>query len=740
MGRRKQSFEISKFLMSKPILFVFGFFLFFASFFSYNGYAQDQEVSVSEGKVITGLDRKGAMEKYGVPVAMGRTTWRYAGPPPFFVYFPPQEISDIWLYPQFSRVSVGTPVAFKIYGYVSGSPVKDITDKSTLLIKEANDFLFKKGGILVPRVAGEYDVIAKYQDKMTIPARLTVKEPQGAIKKEKLINIYVLPHRPIVRPQETLHLLALGIFLCPPENQYVIRDISEGAEWFLEQDKKVVKAASRNVAFPPEPGKYNISCTYLGVKSSPQEAEVRVGFVGDKTLKHITLLPESIFGAAQQRISLQAFGTYADNRVEDLSAGGVAWKVSDRDVLSGEGSGRFLQKQEGVCDVVAAAGRIESLPAEVIVMDWNSLGPAVSFYVTRETQVVDPEKLIEEMKSDVEDLDKEIRGAETNLEKIVFVPDSIEVAQGEGRQVVGWGVYSDGSRRDLTLFGDWTSSDVNVFTVSGGQIKSHEVGTAMLSMKFGAISSPSVPVVVNEPRLVSLVVAPQVLEIAMAGTANFKVEGYFSDSSHKDMTSSVTWTVSDPKILKMEGGKAFPRNFGSTRVTARSSQIQSLPVSVRVVLTLGWLRGILLKTIIFLLLVFIVFLIAFYIEIEVKKDELRACLQKDPPKFILKLYDNLKNVLMIYGFKEGTTLPPLYYANLACARSALESRLFLNFTKKFEEVKYSKHAVKSEEAASFLNEYNQLLKMLFSGENKTQRLLRACLFLMKRQPLFVPLS
>jgi hypothetical protein len=326
---------------------------------------------------------------------------------------------------------------------------------------------------------------------------------------------------------------------------------------------------------------------------------------------------------------------------------------------------------------------------------------------------------------------------EAFLAKIKIVPGLVEVALGEDYQAAAVGIYSDGAEEDLTFSGAWTTSDQGIFSVSQGLVESHAVGKAMLSMTFGGIKGLPVPVMVGEAQLASLLVSPQDASLSMGDRVDFRVEGYFTDSSHKDLTPYVRWEVSAPRVLRIERSQARPLMFGDAQVYALYEKLRSLPSRVRVVLTPGWLLGVILKGASFLLAGLMILASLLWAGTQIRKNRLKARLRKAPKEFVVGLYENFRDILRLFGLKEGEFLPPLYFAYLVISRYPVEGEVFLSFTKKYEEAKYSRHDIKREDALSALDDYGRSLKMLFSHGSRSSAFFKYCLALYKRTPLFL---
>ena len=128
---------------------------------------------------------------------------------------------------------------------------------------------------------------------------------------------------------------------------------------------------------------------------------------------------------------------------------------------------------------------------------------------------------------------------------------------------------------------------------------------------------------------------------------------------------------------------------------------------------------------------------ALYFLTEKKKNKFKFSLNENPREFILNLYENAKKILDIFNLNYKDILPPLLFAELVQKRYSIEDDVFLRFTARFEEAKYSQHTLQSEVAVLVLNDYNNFLKILFSRFNNLLLFFKYCQALFKRTPLFI---
>jgi hypothetical protein len=438
-------------------------------------------------------------------------------------------------------------------------------------------------------------------------------------------------------------------------------------------------------------------------------------------------------------IYLRAFGTHNNNRVEDITKR-VRWEVADKDVLMSNGLGEFIGESLGITEVTAVSlpDSLKSLSAKIIVSEKQK---ETASTLEPEENKINPKNTKndtrDDIKNELEKLRKEFAAEGKVLKTIKVSPDSLEIPVGETSQFTASGIYSDNSRADLTHLGDWSSSNDMIAAVSKGKINPVSPGEANIYVKYNGIKSLPAFVKVQGPKLVSIVLSPQSLRISMEESPFLKAEGYFSDSSRKDITSLVNWKEARSGTIKIEKGRVIPQRFGKTQVHAEYLGIQSLPCDITVVFTMAWLIHFVIKLLLlFILYILAVFVVSYALTEKIKND-LKTSLDTDPRGFIIKLYDNTRKILTIFQLPYKEPITPLSYARLIQESYSLEDSPLVNLTVKFEEARYSSHILTKEDAVLALEKYNNFLKTLFSRHSKATLFIKYCRSILHRTPLII---
>ncbi len=138
-------------------------------------------------------------------------------------------------------------------------------------------------------------------------------------------------------------------------------------------------------------------------------------------------------------------------------------------------------------------------------------------------------------------------------------------------------VSASGDSTDVTADAVWMSSAPEVALVTNaptqqGRLLGVTAGTALLTARVGALQA-TVRVVVSAATLQGIDVHAPPATVTWAPAA-FAATGHFSDGTTQDLTPWVSWTSSDPAVLRLRGtgpGRGSARGLtpGSVMVTAR---------------------------------------------------------------------------------------------------------------------------------------------------------------------------
>jgi|GEM_PF-1736588 len=349
-------------------------------------------------------------------------------------------------------------------------------------------------------------------------------------------------------------------------------------------------------------------------------------------------------------------------------------------------------------------------------------------------------KQVQQQKEDTAALKQEPRVTDLaqpvkRLIAIKVSPQNMVVSLGESGQFRCQGTYNDNSVQDLTTDARWLSKNRPVAVVTGGKVSALSIGETEISAQYqGIVSKPAAILQVGEPKLLSVIISPADIRMSPGYQLRMKAEGYYGDSSLRDVTELAEWTVTGGRAVKLEKNLVRPVFFGSAQVAAKYNDIVSLPANIDIIVTVGWLAWVFMKISMLSALVFMLALLVMFVFTKHEKRML-FLLRSDPKKFIIGLNDNLNKILRIFGPKNEHCLTPLVYAELVENNYAIKDATLKRFVQKFEEAKYSSHILQQEDAQSALGFYRGFLNTMLARQGKIKLFFRYCISLFRRAPL-----
>jgi len=121
---------------------------------------------------------------------------------------------------------------------------------------------------------------------------------------------------------------------------------------------------------------------------------------------------------------------------------------------------------------------------------------------------------------------------------------------------IATGVYSDGTRADLTAMVTWSSSAPAIVTIdASGRALTRARGMSIISAVFGGRTGTST-VTVTPAALISIAVTPLASTVLVGGTAALHAVGTYSDGSTVDLTSSVVWSATPATVASVSNAGA----------------------------------------------------------------------------------------------------------------------------------------------------------------------------------------
>lgn len=169
---------------------------------------------------------------------------------------------------------------------------------------------------------------------------------------------------------------------------------------------------------------------------------------------------------------------------------------------------------------------------------------------------------------------------------IEICPDfsSYEMPVGLTKNVNVNAIYSDNSIQNVTNAASYQISDMEIAVIdSAGMIKGLTCGTTTLSVSYGG-QTVLAGIVVTEPVITAIALDASSYMIPIGLTQNVTVTATYSDNSRKNVTNSVTYSISNPSIASVDtSGTMKGLANGVTTLTVKSNgftasaQVYALP-------------------------------------------------------------------------------------------------------------------------------------------------------------------
>lgn len=238
-----------------------------------------------------------------------------------------------------------------------------------------------------------------------------------------------------------------------------------------------------------------------------------------------------VAGQSQQ---MTAMGSFSDKSQQDLTSF-ATWNSSDSTVATVSSSGMLNAKAAGTCSITASQGSVTGTFKLTVI-------PA--------------------------------------LVSIAVTPANVTIAPGTTEQFVATGMFSDGSKQNLTGSVTWSSSNTAAATIGSAtptQGLAHAVagGTTTITAILGAISNTA-SLTVSTATATSISVSPAGSSLPLGLTLQFTATATFSDGSSQDVTNVSSWSSSDTSIAFITvSGLATARNVGTATISAAFESVSA---------------------------------------------------------------------------------------------------------------------------------------------------------------------
>ena len=270
---------------------------------------------------------------------------------------------------------------------------------------------------------------------------------------------------------------------------------------FTSSNSSVVQLSVTGLATGIAVGSAQVSASVGGQTATTQSLNVTPA-----TLSSITINPNSPSFASGSVQQFTATGIFSDGTTQDLSTQAV-WSSSSPQVLTINAQGLATSSGSGAVQVSAVFSGVT--------------GTTGTVQMTAAT-----------------------------LSSLSITPASAQVAKGTAQQFTATGTYTDGSVQDLSNVVTWTSSNGAVAGISAtGLATGTGLGTAQLTATYQGKGALASNLSVSPATLVSIAFSPASPSVAAGTTAQVTVTGTFSDGSTQNLSSSASYSSSNPAAV-----------------------------------------------------------------------------------------------------------------------------------------------------------------------------------------------
>ena len=153
--------------------------------------------------------------------------------------------------------------------------------------------------------------------------------------------------------------------------------------------------------------------------------------------------------------------------------------------------------------------------------------------------------------------------------------DSLTLFLGEFTRLEATALFADGSKLDVTSIATWEytgSDEIVIEQRTDLKIKAQSTGSGSLSINYEGFES-RIPVEVISREITKLSI--DFNSPSLGQRKKLRVKAIYADHSEQDVTSRISWTVSNEEILHLAEGFITPIQTGEATLTAKLGQLTS---------------------------------------------------------------------------------------------------------------------------------------------------------------------
>lgn len=416
----------------------------------------------------------------------------------------PATVERLEVSPADVTIATGTTTAFEATAHWSDGRTEDVTKKAAWTSVDAAVVTFPAGarpGTARGAGVGSTQVSAAFEGKSAVGSI--------AVTAATLVSLAIDPPVATLVSATSMQLTATGTF-------------SDGTTQELTADATWTTDAAAVATFSDETpgllsalgaGATRVTATIVATTATAAVAVTAVA------LEELELSETAVTLAAGTTTRVIVTGLFADGSSQDVSSL-VTWTSSAPEQIAvttdGPDRGTIRALAVGTGDVSAT---------------WQGRTRAVAITVT-----------------------------DAELRSLSIDPPLLTLGRGATAGLTVTGHFSDATTQDLTAQAGFSSSDVDLATISNGTADRGVVtavapGAVTLTAALGAIEA-SIPLTITPATLVSLALSPALPTLAAGTHVQLLATGAYSDGTHLNLTSAVTWSSSAQAVAAISNAGA----------------------------------------------------------------------------------------------------------------------------------------------------------------------------------------
>ena len=423
------------------------------------------------------------------------------------------QLVSIAIDPNTASIAEGTMRQFRVIGSYSDGTTQDLTSQASWQSTNGSVVTIDGEGVATALATGTAEIMAGF-DGQTATTQFIQSTPAT------LVSMAVTPQNASFADGTTTAFSVIGTF-----SDGTTQDLTDQAIW-ASSTPQVLTIDGEGVAEGGSQGVAQVSASLDGIIASTNQVQVTPA-----VLVSLSISPSTASFAQGTTQKFSATGHFSDGSTQDLSTS-VQWSASNASAVSIDGSGLATAQSPGTAQISA-----------------TYLGQTATTGIVQATPAI--------------------------LVSVAVSPDTATIAAGTTKQFRAVGTYSDGSTQTLSSGVTWTSTNPSVASVvASGLVTGNSTGQAQISFTYQGQTATTSAFQVTAATLQSISLSPLNASISRGSSQAFQATGHFSDGSSQDLTSSATWTSSQPAVASISAsGVALGASPGTTSITAQSGTV-----------------------------------------------------------------------------------------------------------------------------------------------------------------------